>query len=264
MLHAFEFDGKHAVVPVSRKDVQTGGQGYFAVADDGAPEIVASPRAEPSFAGIGGRARPGVEVLGVDVKGVGDQTSHGGLRRFIHAQKVADVDEHAEVLVIYGVDQSFHAVAVLAEHPVILHHGPDAQVRRELRDLPDRRHDHAQGVVERAPARTAAGKPPCRVVAHAGRAEQVGDTHLVLHPFHLVPPVSPAPVDEIRSNRVIRDGEPRLVAGRAHVRRILRERLSPGRVQRGELDHVEAEFGRLPDRVEFRHVAVSNQSAVTI
>ncbi len=62
----------------------------------------------------------------MDVEGVRRDARYGSHGVLIGAEEVADVAQQPEVVVGYGVDELFDALAVLAEAPVVLDCGADA------------------------------------------------------------------------------------------------------------------------------------------
>ena len=102
------------------------------------------------------------------------------------------------------------------------------------------------------------------VVAHAGRAENLRDAHLVLQPLDLRLPVAAAAVEEIRADGVVGDLDAHAVALRLHLRRERQRRLALRQMERRELDHVEAHLLGFGDHVKLAHHAFTHQTMETV
>ena len=113
VFHALEFHCDVAVVAVLLQGLDALADLRFAVADDCAAEVVARSGLEPARAGIHVHAGFPVEVLRVDMEGVGGHDGDGQGGILVCAHEVAEVDQRAEVVVRDGVDELLDARGVL-------------------------------------------------------------------------------------------------------------------------------------------------------
>ncbi len=264
VLDALELDGEDTVEARFLHDADALEDGHVAVADDGGAAVVAAAGERPALAGEDIGAGLEVEVLGVAVEGVGQETADGGGRIVVHADEVAHVDQHAEVGMVDGGDEGLDAQAVLAEVAVVLDHGLDALGRGVLGDGAAALGEARNGGGEALRPHMVGGEAAAGVVAHAGHAENLGDVHLALHPLDLGLEIAAGALEEIGADGVVGDPDADLVGLGPEFGGEGGQGLALGHGDGRELDDVEAHFLGLRDHLDLRHLAAADETAVAV
>ena len=163
-----------------------------------AADQIAGARVVKSPPGVRLHAGFQMEILGVDVEGIGCNTGAGAHRVFVGIQKISHIAQQTEVGVRHRVDQLFQTLAVLTELSVVFHHGLYADPGRKTRHLTAGVGKDRQTAVKATGAAKFPGIAEGGVVPHPGRAQKGGYLRLVLNSRYLR--LNIAAAEEIRSH----------------------------------------------------------------